>query len=318
MGSERSSDFLQSAIGVALLALLANLLWGSAIPCIKMGYKLLDVGSADSASQLVFAGLRFSGAGVMVLAAGSLAAGRPLLLHGTSLKAVLVTGLFQTYLQYVCFYIGVAHTAGVTGSIINGSNVFINLLIAALIFRTEKLTARKTAGVLIGFAGIVLVALAGASSGASSALTGFRLNGGLLILLSAVSAATASSVIKFFGSKESPVLICGWQFLLGGLALALTGRAMGGWIEPGRFTPASAALLVYMMFISAAAYTAVSVLLKYNPVSRVTVYGFSNPIFSAALSVIVLGERLRDPWIYVIALALVSIGILTVNRADSK
>ena len=42
---------------VALLACVCCILWGSAIPVIKTGYRLMQVYSADTASQIVFAGV---------------------------------------------------------------------------------------------------------------------------------------------------------------------------------------------------------------------------------------------------------------------
>ena len=42
---------------VALLACVCCILWGSAIPVIKTGYRLMQVDSADTASQIGFAGV---------------------------------------------------------------------------------------------------------------------------------------------------------------------------------------------------------------------------------------------------------------------
>ena len=86
----------------------------------------------------------------------------------------------------------------------------------------------------------------------------------------------------------------------------------------GCFTRCSApalAMLFYLAFLSAAAYTIWGILLKYNPVSRVSIYGFSNPVVGVLLSALLLGEggqafSLRNLG----ALALVSAGIYTVNR----
>ena len=52
---------------VALLACVCCILWGSAIPVIKTGYRLMEVDAADTASQIVFAGVRFTLAGLLVL-----------------------------------------------------------------------------------------------------------------------------------------------------------------------------------------------------------------------------------------------------------
>ena len=72
-------------------------------------------------------------------------------------------------------------------------------------------------------------------------------------------------------------------------------------------------LLVYLAFISAAAYSVWALLLKANPVSRVAVFGFTNPVFGVLISAIVLHEWNQIDGSFVLALLLVCIGIVTVN-----
>lgn len=50
---------------VAVFAIISCALWGSAFPCIKMGYGLLHIGSEDVSTQILFAGVRFTLAGVL-------------------------------------------------------------------------------------------------------------------------------------------------------------------------------------------------------------------------------------------------------------
>ena len=64
--SQKQNKLTQTGI-VALLACVCCILWGSAIPVIKTGYHLLQVDSSDTASQIVFAGIRFTLAGILVL-----------------------------------------------------------------------------------------------------------------------------------------------------------------------------------------------------------------------------------------------------------
>ena len=76
-------------------------------------------------------------------------------------------------------------------------------------------------------------------------------------------------------------------------------------------------LLLYMAFISAVAYTLWGVLLKYNPVSRVTVFGFMIPVFGVLLSAVFLGESSQAlSWNVLAALILVSLGIFVVNTSE--
>ena len=64
---EQTKTILKKTWVVAALACVCCLLWGSAIPLIKTGYRLMQVDSADTASQIVFAGVRFALAGILVL-----------------------------------------------------------------------------------------------------------------------------------------------------------------------------------------------------------------------------------------------------------
>ena len=72
--------------------------------------------------------------------------------------------------------------------------------------------------------------------------------------------------------------------------------------------------LLYLGLLSAVAYTVWSILLKHNPVSRVTVFGFLNPVFGVLLSALLLGEVAEAFAVKnLAALALVSLGIYIIN-----
>ena len=64
MGHSRFSDRKV----VVALALLCCLLWGSSYPAIKTGYAWFGIARNDIPTQLVFAGWRFLGAGLILLA----------------------------------------------------------------------------------------------------------------------------------------------------------------------------------------------------------------------------------------------------------
>lgn len=56
----------------------------------------------------------------------------------------------------------------------------------------------------------------------------FHWNGEFFILISTVSAACSSAFIKKFSTKANPVLLSGWQFMMGGTVLIIMGKLMGG------------------------------------------------------------------------------------------
>ena len=72
--------------------------------------------------------------------------------------------------------------------------------------------------------------------------------------------------------------------------------------------------IIYMGFISAGAYTLWGVLLNYNPVSRVSIFGFMNPVMGVVLSALLLGENTEAfSFTGIAALLLVALGIVIVN-----
>ena len=303
--SDHSSPLRRAPVRL-LFALIACALWGSAIPCIKLSYALFGIDTDNPGSLLLFAGVRFALAGVLVLLAGRVLEKHSMLPQKADWLRIGVVSLFQTVLQYLCYYLGLRAASGVSASILVGTNSFFAIFVAALAFRMEKLTRRKLAGCAIGFAGVVLSQI-----GAGFQFS-FSLRGEGLILLSTLSAAFSAALTRRCSAHCSPVLLSGWQFFLGGVVLALTGLVLGG--QWGEFSFASSAMLLYLALVSAVAYTLWSCLLKENPVSQVSIYGFLTPVFGVVLSALLLGEHHALGVRSLAALALVCAGIFVVNR----
>ena len=301
--------FMQKFAVVVLLATICDLLWGSAFPCIKLGYKFFSISSDDTASQIFFAGLRFTLAGLLVIIFMSFVKRRFLVPRSIkTLGRISLLSCFQTILQYILFYIGLAHTNGVKGSIIEASNVFIARFVASLIFKQEKLTTKKLIGSLIGFIGVVIINLKGLT---------FDLNiGDMCVFMSTFAYAVSSVLLKRYSTEEDTVMMSGYQFLFGGIIMTLIGLLMGGKLTV--FTSQGIVLLVYLAFISAMAYSLWAILLTYNPISKVAVMGFLNPVFGVILSAIILNEgdiiNLRS----IVALILVCVGICVVYMKERQ
>lgn len=298
---------------VALLACVCCILWGSAIPVIKTGYRLMEVDAADTASQIVFAGVRFTLAGLLVLIFASIREKKVLIPDRTILKYAVSVCLAQTVGQYFFFYIGVAHTSGVKGGIITGLGNFIAILMSCLIVRNERMTGRKMAGCVLGFSGVVVINLMGKSLD-----MGFTLTGEGFILISQVAYGISTILINIYSKKVSPVVLSGTQFTMGGIVLTLIGVGMGGHL--GNVTAVGVVIIFYLAMVSAVAYTLWSVLLAWNDVSKVAIFGFVNPLCSVILSALILGEvKQAFNTGSLAALLLVCAGIYIVNcRGTNK
>lgn len=311
----RENIALTKGKNVFLLAMLSCFLWGSATPAIKIGYGMFAIDSADTSSIILFAGIRFFLAGLLVVFFQSLLRRRFLAPQKQALPSIFALSLAQTAVQYLFFYIGLAHTTGVHGTIISGTGGFISILMASLLFHYEKLTPAKLLGCIAGFAGILVMNLSG--QGADSLFDVSFLGEGF-VFLSQISYAVSGILIKKFSGRFDVVMLSGWQFTLGGLLMIAAGGIGGGHIA---FTGDWKAylLLLYMALISAVAYSVWGILLQHNPISRVSIYTFLTPLFGVLLSAVFLGEWEQAlSFKTLAALVLVCGGIYAVNRKSAS
>ena len=300
------SKVFTTPIIIVLGALLCCALWGSATPFIKMGYKVMfEGGKPDVPSTILFAGIRFAAAGFITIVLYSIARKKWLYPKRENLGKVAIIAAFQTCIQYFFFYIGLANTSGAKGTIISGSSSFFAIFISSLIFKQEKLTVKKVVACVVGFAGIIAVNLNGLD---------FSMNftGDAFVLFSSISLAFSSVLIKIFSKSEDPVVISGYQFMLGGAVMIVVGLIAGGKIDT--FNLKGAAILVYLSFLSAIAYALWGMLLKFNPVSKVTIFSFMTPVFGVLLTKLMLPEESTVKLVnLLISLVLVCLGVFMLN-----
>lgn len=300
----RKKSIFTNMLFVTLAALLCCALWGSATPFIKIGYELL-LPEKNVPSTILFAGIRFTMAGIITILIYSIGRRKFIFPQKENWDKVAKIAAVQTVIQYIFFYIGLANTTGAKGTIISGSDVFSSLLIAALLYKQEKLTPKKVIGCLVGFCGIILVNLDGLD---------FKMNfmGDCFVLFSAISYSFSSVFVKKFSQYEDPVILSGYQFLLGGIFMIIVGLIFGGVVTISG--GAALAVLIYLSFLSAIAYALWGILLKHNPVSRVSIFSFTKPVFGVLLSAILLNEQSGVSVMnLIISLVLVCAGILILN-----
>jgi drug/metabolite transporter (DMT)-like permease len=136
------ADLVKDRRFVVGIAVLCCLLWGSAFPAVKAGYALLHVVKTDMATQILFAGWRFLGAGLILLVLAVLGR-RSIAVPRERIASVVGLGFVQTTLQYVFFYVGLAHASGVKSSIMNGTGAFFSVILAHFLYANDRLTVRK-------------------------------------------------------------------------------------------------------------------------------------------------------------------------------
>ena len=306
MQKSKLDAFFSIPAAAVLMAVVCNVLWGSAFPFIKMGYRLFAIDSNDTASILCFAGVRFMLSAALVWLAGLALNRRPVPMpRGKTLASACGLGLWQTAAQYFFYYSAVALLTGAMGSILNCTHSFMGVILAHFLYGDkDRMTPRKALGCALGFGG-VLVATLGNHGGGS-------VRGMVYMLLATAIFALAGPWNKAVTQHADSFAVSVLNLGVGGLTLAILGFTMGGSLYPQ--SAAGIPVLLFLAFISGAGYVIWAILMKNNPVSRIAVFGLIIPVMTVLLSAVLNGEPLFE-WNYLAALALVCVGIYLVNRA---
>ncbi|WP_219837866.1 DMT family transporter [Paenibacillus sp. R14(2021)] len=302
-----AAKFFTHPLGIFGASVSATLLWGSSYPFIKLSYARLGIGSSDTLQQLLFAGYRFTLAGLLILAY--------MVIRRESLRYQRGSGgmvssiaMLQTVLQYTFFYAGLSMSAGVAGAVISGTISFFQIVLAHFIYRDDRISGAKGAGLLVGFIGLLVLGIAKHDGGAG----GLHFSAGELLLMAAtLFNAFANLLSKRAAATLSVSYINGYQMLLGGIVLSLIAAGGVGW-TPFHFDGIGLLMLLHLAVVSALAFTLWNNVMKYNRVGSVSMYLFLIPVFGVLQSALFLHEALSAA--VLAALALVSAGIVIVNR----
>lgn len=306
MNHTLKSSSLQTSWVIILLATVCTALWGSASPAVKWAYILFDTPTEDISGKLLLAGIRFFLAGVLILLFSALRNGKWDRLPRTEWLGVSALGLMQTSAQYACFFVGVGYTTATKASLFSTSSVFFLVLLGPLTTKGERYTWQKILGCVLGFGGLFVVTT-GSDLGA---LGGFHLMGEGLVFLSGMCFACSLYLSKRLTNTLTPSAVSAWQMVIGGGFLILVGFFTGGRVV---FSGLDCYLLmIYMAALSSVALSIWSTLIKYNPISRVSIFHLLTPVFGATFSALLLGETVFT-LVNLSALALVCGGIYLVN-----
>ena len=293
----------QRPVWVALFALIAAVAWGWAYPLIKLGFDEFGITREMTASKMLFAGVRFTLSGLIVLAI-AFAKGVSLRVKGAVGWGYLFAyALLNTTIHYAFFYIGLSHSVGARAAILNSLGVFMLVLLACMFFKSDRLTPAKIAGCVVGFTGILVLNIGG---GAGS---GFTFMGDGMIILNALCSAFAGLMTRGLGRHANVFAATGYSLALGGVMLMLPGLFMGGTLP--QVTVAGVVILFLLICISTLGFTLYNKLLSCNPVGKVAIFNSLIPVVGAVTSCLCLNEPFY--WKYAIAALLAMTGIYIIN-----
>jgi drug/metabolite transporter (DMT)-like permease len=224
-----------------------------------------------------------------------------------------VVGALGVAVPFTLFGYGEQRVSSVLAGIWNAATPLVALPLAVLLFRTERMTRARLAGITIGFAGVLVVL------GAWHGTGGAQLTGQLMCFGAAMCYAVAIPYQKKFiaGRAGSGVAMATAQLLAALVQLAVVAPLLAG--SPPVPTRLSAAVVWCVLALGALGTGLAFVLnlrvIRLAGASTSTSVTYLMPVVSTLVGVLILGEHLlwNQPVgaLIVIAGVAVSQGILT-------
>lgn len=173
----------------------------------------------------------------------------------------------------------------------------------------ERLHVRQVAGLVLGFAGILMLVWSDLKPAGLAGRT--FIQGAIALQISCFGWAVGSSYAKRHVQHEHVIAAAALQMLFGGVWMLIAGTVLGEWPAVDVTARTAAAFVYLIVFGSLVGYVSYVYALKYLPVSTVALYAFVNPVIAVVLGALLVSEpfTLR----MVVAIAVIFVGMVIVR-----
>ena len=291
----------------AILAIICAVGWSMAYPLIKVGYGIFEIPSNDLGGKLLFAGVRFLLAGLLVSAFCACRKTKLDLKVRKDISWLLLLALVNTALHYMFAYIGLSNNTSGRSTILDSMSGFFLIFLSTVFFADDKLNKRKVIGCVMGFAGIVLINV----EPGGNFFENITFGGDGMILLNALCGAFGGVITRVVSKKMNIMSATGYSMAIGGALLVLAGLCIGtsgAWnLQIGGIV-----VLTALVLISAVCFAIYNELLAVYPISEIAIYNALIPVLGVMFAALFLNEPLK--WQYFVAVLLVAAGICIINK----
>ena len=288
---------------IPLLYALVCLIWGSTWLAIKLGL--------EGVPPFLGAGLRFTLAAAILWTLVLLSGLSPRL-SSRGRRAALSAGILGFGICYSLVYWAETRLASGLVAVLCAVAPLITALLTAFVARTETLTRRKGAGILIGIAGVVVLFWPRQGVAAADGL------GLLAAFVSSVGAAGNLVAQSLWSKKDDARVLNAWSMSLGaililGLSCLFERGAAVTW------TPANVGAIFYLAILgTVVAFLSYYKLIHALPATQVSMITLIFPVVAILLGWVVLGETLNANAGLGIALIMGGVGLALARRTGSS
>jgi drug/metabolite transporter (DMT)-like permease len=286
-------------IAAAVFSVFLNILFGGNAVAIKFSY--------EGMGAFTTAGLRFLIAAIAI-SLWAVAAGRPLQIDRRQAGRLgLLSLLFMA--QIALFYLGLKQTTASHCVLISNLLPFVVLLLAHWYIPGDRITWRKVAGIVCGFAGVLLVVLD------RQDVTAEPHRGDLLILAAVIIWGMSAVYAKRLSATVNPVVLSLYPMLPAVPLFLLAGMLWdGGMIR--RLDGGIVLALLYQALVTASfGFIAWNTLVRRYGATALHSFVFVMPISGVFFGVVLLHEPLTPP--IIAAIVLIAAGIAVINSGRS-
>ncbi len=279
-------------------------LWGSTFLAIRVGVREVP--------PFLLAGMRFFAAG-LVLYLWMMAGGERSPTPRQWLAATMIALPIFVFDYGLLFWAETRVPSGVAAVMLATIPVFMALS-EILFLRTQRLTFRLGAGLLVGIAGVAVLVSRALNFGGAP----IDRAGAAALLCASITWSIASILTRKLPLPSSKVMSSGVQMLAGGLLLALAAGTLGEFrnFHIGAVSAKAWMCLLYLIVAgSIIAYTAYVWLLHHESPTKVGTYAYVNPVVAVFVGYFFGGEPLSARTLLGTALVLVSVLVITMIPA---
>jgi len=254
--------------------MVCAILWGSAFPVIKLSYETLALDGYGE--KLIFAGVRFTVAGLLVMVFCRRSVVRSLV-ESPKLGLLWVV-LGQTFFQYVFFYYGLSVSSGALGALLVGTGSVWWVILAPILLKTPFPSSKQWLILAVCGVGVTIAVYApGAGSGNVAA-------GTIAFLLATLSGAIGAIGLKRIAPKFGSRTITSLSLGIGGVMLIAAGAYewTAFWSD---FGWRIAGVTLYLAIVSATAFTLWNSLIERYSVNVLSAFRFLIPLCGVIESV---------------------------------
>lgn len=285
----------------AVLFSILALCWGSSFVAIEIGLEYVP--------PLLFAGLRYALAGVIVLGYAAVAADRTRPRGRAEWLAVTVAGVFVIALYHGLLYLGELYVSGAVAATVVSTAPILTAAFAGIILPSERLAPAGVVGFVLGLAGVIAIV-----QPSPDALAGEVTVGAALVFASAIAFALGSVLVRPIDAAALPLeTLQAWAMLIGAGVLLGWSSLRGESIAAVELTAEMLLSFGYLTIISGVfAFFLYFELLERSGATQVILVSYAEPVVAMGVSWLALGHVVDS--LTLVGLVTILAGFVVIKR----